>query len=320
VNPLSRRLRRLPAVVLPLVLAAALVACGNDSDSGDSGSSDSPSTEGLHGIKVAGDLGKEPDVTWNGKLDVSDTSTTVISKGDGAEIKDGDQVNANLWIGNGFTQKKAYSTYDAGGQAEPVTASSDLSPVFKDAVLGQTIGSRVAVTAPASDAFGSSGNPQLGIGNDDSILVIVDLMEEYTPPKPTDVAASKLPGVIEKKGEPVGLDFKGLPKPKADGDLLRSVVKKGTGETVTDSMTVTANYLGQVYGAKKPFDESYSKKPVPFSLQSVVKGWTYGLSGVKVGSRVLLQIPPDLGYGAQAQSSIPANSTLYFVVDIISAK
>ena len=59
---------------------------------------------------------------------------------------------------------------------------------------------------------------------------------------------------------------------------------------------------------------------MPFALNSVVKGWTYGLTGVKVGSRVLLQIPPELGYGAQAQSAIPANSTLYFVIDIKSAK
>ncbi len=35
---------------------------------------------------------------------------------------------------------------------------------------------------------------------------------------------------------------------------------------------------------------------------------------------MLLQIPPELGYGAQAQENIPANSTLYFVVDIVSAK
>ena len=41
---------------------------------------------------------------------------------------------------------------------------------------------------------------------------------------------------------------------------------------------------------------------------------------MKVGSRVLLAIPPALGYGEQEQANIPANSTLYFVVDIISAK
>ena len=68
------------------------------------------------------------------------------------------------------------------------------------------------------------------------------------------------------------------------------------------------------------FDESFSKKPVPFQLSQVVPGWTYGLEGVKVGSRVLLQIPPELGYGEAEQGAIPANSTLYFVVDVVKAQ
>jgi peptidylprolyl isomerase len=316
VNSVSRRLRRLPILIVPLVLATTLVACGDNSDSP---SGDSSSSDALHGITVSGDLGKEPQVTWNGKLAVDKTETTVVTEGDGGEIKEGEKVQANLWIGNGVTQKKAYSTYD-GGQAETVTATDQMSPVFKDAVLGQQIGSRVAVTATAADAFGPSGNTQLGIGNKDTVLIVVDLMEEYIPPKPKDVPSAQLPGLVLKKGEPVGFDFKGLPRPKADGDLLRSVIKEGKGATVTPDMTVTADYLGEVYGAKTPFDESYSKKPVEFSLAQVVPGWTYGLSGVKVGSRVLLQIPPDLGYGAQEQTGIPANSTLYFVVDIVSAK
>ena len=314
---MSRRLRRLPAAVLPLLLATTLVACGSDdsSDGGDSRGSDAA----LHGIAISGDLGKEPEVDWNGKLETDKTETTVVSEGDGAEIGDGDQVQAYLWIGNGYTQEKAYSDYD-NGQPETVTASSDLSPVFKDAVLGQKIGSRVAVTTTAEDAFGAAGNPNLGIANKDTVLIIVDLMEPYQAPKPKDVPSAQLPKVVEKGGTVTGLDFTGIDKPDPNGDLLRSVVKHGKGATVTQDMTVTANYLGETYDAKKPFDESYSKKPVPFSLQQVVKGWTYGLSGLKVGDRVVLQIPPDLGYGSQAQPNIPANSTLYFVVDIISAK
>ncbi|HEU5036979.1 MAG TPA: FKBP-type peptidyl-prolyl cis-trans isomerase [Nocardioides sp.] len=313
---MSRRLRRLPAALLPLLLATTLVACGSD-DSSDG--SDSSSSGELHGISISGDLGKEPEVDWNGKLETDKTDTTVVSEGDGDEIAEGDQVQAYLWIGNGYTQEKAYSDYD-NGQPETVTASNDLSPVFKDAVLGQKIGSRVAVTTTAEDAFGAAGNPNLGIANKDTVLIIVDLMEPYEAPKPKDVPSSQLPKVVEKGGTVTGLDFSGVQKPDPEGDLLRSVVKKGDGKTVTQDMTVTANYLGETYDAKKPFDESYSKKPVPFSLQQVVKGWTYGLSGLKVGDRVVLQIPPALGYGAQEQPNIPANSTLYFVVDIISAK
>lgn len=308
---MSRRLRRLPLVLIPLVLVAALTSCG-----GDDGTSD---LDGLGAVTISGDPGTAPEVSWKGQMTADSIETKTLETGDGAEVKDGDQVSTHIWIGNGFTKEKAFSTYDEG-KPEQVTLDDNLSPVFADAMKGQTIGSRVAVTAPAEKAFGEGGNPNLGIGNKDTVLVIIDLIEIYKAPEAVDVPASKVPGLVLKKGEPVALDFKGLPKPKADGDLLRSVVREGKGTTVTSDMTVTANYLGQVYGAKKPFDESYSKKPVPFSLTGVVQGWTIGLSGVKVGSRVLLQIPPDLGYGAQAQANIPANSTLYFVVDIVSAK
>jgi peptidylprolyl isomerase len=311
----SRRLRRLPAALLPLVLATTLVACGSD-DSSD-GSDDSSGT--IHGITITGDLGTAPEVKWDGKLDVDKTETTVVTEGDGDTIEDGDQVQVNLWIGNGFTQEQAYSSYDEGGQEETVTANDQLAPVFKDAVLGQNIGSRVAVTATGADAFGDTGNTSIGIAPTDTVLIVVDLMEEFTPPAPKDVPSSQMPGIVEEKGEPVSLDFKDLPKPEADGDLLRTVLKEGTGATLTKDMTLTANYLGMVYGEKKPFDESYSGDPLVQPLSGLVPGWIYGLEGLKVGSRVLLQIPPDLGYGAAEQPGIPANSTLYFVLDIVDA-
>lgn len=316
---MSRRLRRLPLLLIPALLASTLVACGSDSGSSGSDSSGS-SDEGLHGIVITGDIGTVPDVKWDGELETDKTETTVVTEGDGEEIAEGDQVQANLWVGNGTTQEQAYSTYDEGGAAETITASADLSPVFKDAVLGQKMGSRVAVTTTAAEAFGEAGNPNMGIGNKDTVLIIVDLMEEYQPPTPKDVPASEMPKVVEEKGKPVSLDFAGVAEPKADDDLKRTILTEGDGEALTTDMTVKVNYLGMTYDAKKPFDESYSKEPVEFALTGVVQGWTYGLEGVKVGSRVLLAIPPALGYGAQEQENIPANSTLYFVVDVISAK
>ena len=51
----------------------------------------------------------------------------------------------------------------------------------------------------------------------------------------------------------------------------------------------------------------------------VIDGWNQGLVGLNVGSQVLLVVPPDLGYKDQAQGSIPANSTLVFVVDVLAA-
>ena len=58
-----------------------------------------------------------------------------------------------------------------------------------------------------------------------------------------------------------------------------------------------------------------------FSLQQVVKGWAEGLTGKKVGSRVLVVVPPSLGYGDNPPpgSGIKKDSTLVFSVDILAA-
>ena len=313
---MRRRTRVLP-LLLPVVLALGLSSCGDDEDGGSSGDS---SSDPLSSVTISGDQGEAPEVEWDGDFEADETTSDVLTEGDGDEVATGDKVLAHIWLGNGFDQKQAFSTYDTG-QPETLTVDDKtLSAVFIEGLEGQTIGSRVAVAAPADEAFGEQGNPQLGIGNKDSILVVIDLMEMYEEPKPTDVPPSKMPGVVEKKGEPTSLDFSGLSKPKADGELLRTVLEEGDGKVLTPDSTITADYLGMVYGGKKPFDESFSKEPAEFSLTGVVEGWTYGLSGLKVGTRVLLSIPPDLGYGAQDQPNIPANSTLYFVVDIVSAK
>ncbi len=86
---------------------------------------------------------------------------------------------------------------------------------------------------------------------------------------------------------------------------------------------IVANYLGQVFDAKKPFDESYSGEPVafPIGLGNVIKGWDQALVGQTVGSRVILAIPAKLGYGTKGspQAGIEGGDTLYFVVDILAA-
>jgi peptidylprolyl isomerase len=321
----SRRLRRLPVLLLPLVLATTLVACGSDGGSdGGSGGGDSSSSDALHGITITGDVGKAPKVKWDGKLDVSKTETTVVTEGDGDKIADGDQVSAHIWIGNGATQKQAYSTYDQG-QPQTIPASADLNPVFKGAVLGQTVGSRVAVTATASDAFGESGNPQMGIGNKDTVLFVIDLMDVTTvldgPDGKEQSAPSWAPGLVKDGDKITGLDFSGTPEP--NGKLRSATLIEGSGDKVKKGQTITVNYLGQVYDAKKPFDESYSKSPASFAIGvgQVVPGWDKTLVGANVGSRLMLAIPPAEGYGDKGnpQAGIKGTDTLYFVVDILAA-
>ena len=99
--------------------------------------------------------------------------------------------------------------------------------------------------------------------------------------------------------------------------VLVKTLKQGDGAVVCPGATIKANYVGALWDGTV-FDSSYQKgQPIEFSLNQVVKGWTYGLAHTHVGDRVQLVIPASLGYGGQARGNIPANSTLVFVVDIV---
>jgi peptidylprolyl isomerase len=314
----SRRLRRLALLLLP-VLLVGLAGCGSNSSSSSATSSSDP----LAAVSITGDVGKKPQVEWKGDLTADKVQTTILTKGDGDTINDGDRVSAQIWIGNGFSKKEAYSTYDQGG-AQVLTLNDQLSPLFADAIKGSSVGSRIVVTAPADQLVGAGGNAQLGIGNKDPLLVVIDLLSKPAPPLKgpqgkSEPAPSWAPKPVAKGDSVTGLDFAKTPKP--NGKLRSAVLIQGTGATVKKGQSITVNYLGEVYGGQKPFDESYTKEPASFGIGTgqVISGWDKTLVGQKVGSRVILAIPPKEGYGKQGSPSagIKGTDTLYFVVDIL---
>ncbi len=96
----------------------------------------------------------------------------------------------------------------------------------------------------------------------------------------------------------------------------------GTGDEAVAGKTVTVNYVGTLDDGTK-FDSSYDRnQPFDFVLGQgqVIKGWDQGVAGMKVGGKRKLVIPPDLGYGSQAQGKIPPNSTLTFEVELLAVK
>jgi len=96
----------------------------------------------------------------------------------------------------------------------------------------------------------------------------------------------------------------------------------GTGPAAAAGDLLTVNYVGAIYETGQEFDNSYDRGE-PFQLElgsgMVIPGWEQGLVGLKEGGRRQLTIPPDLGYGPEGTSdgSIPPNSTLIFVVDLV---
>jgi peptidylprolyl isomerase len=106
----------------------------------------------------------------------------------------------------------------------------------------------------------------------------------------------------------------------ADG-LTIIYVKDGTGPACKAGDTVSVHYVGRLYAGGKQFDSSYDRgQPIQFPLGQgqVIKGWDEGISGMKVGEKRQLLIPPELGYGERGTGSgvIPPSATLLFDVEL----
>ena len=113
-----------------------------------------------------------------------------------------------------------------------------------------------------------------------------------------------------------------VPTGPAPTKLVTKDLVPGTGQTVTPGQTVTVNYVGVLYKTGKEFDSSWKTgQPATFPLSpgGVIQGWVQGIPGMKVGGRRELIIPASLAYGkAGRPPTIPANSPLVFVVDLLS--
>lgn len=94
----------------------------------------------------------------------------------------------------------------------------------------------------------------------------------------------------------------------------------GTGDVVKPGDTITAHYTGAVAKDGVIFQSSLDGgQPISFSLNGVIKGWTDGVPGMKVGGKRRLLIPADQAYGATPPqgSGIPANADLVFDIELV---
>jgi FKBP-type peptidyl-prolyl cis-trans isomerase len=326
-------------IVPALVLTAA---CGGDNNKkDDAASSAAPSPSASSAPKpptpvasadpmptVSGASGKKATITSPKGKPTDKFVVHPLSEGSGPAIKKDQLVvagfTAKVWGG-----KDLGSSYDKGASPQVIPAGSpQIIPAFSQAVVGQKLGSRVLVVAPPAAGFGSQGNQQLGVKGGDTLIFVLDI-QKVLPKQVTGTQSSipkDLPQINADKAAPATID---VPKTDPPKDLVKKVLIPGKGATIKSGQTVVMQYTGAAWkpnegkSPAKAFDSSWNTG-VPLTTAigtgAVIKGWDQGIVGQKVGSRVMLVIPPSLGYGSQSPSpDLPANSTLVFVVDILGA-
>lgn len=99
---------------------------------------------------------------------------------------------------------------------------------------------------------------------------------------------------------------------------------EGDGAEATPGRQVSVHYVGVAYSTGEEFDASYNRdEPLTFPLGAgrVIRGWDDGVTGMRVGGRRQLTIPPQLAYGDRGAGNVIApGETLIFVVDLVDVR
>lgn len=103
-------------------------------------------------------------------------------------------------------------------------------------------------------------------------------------------------------------------------DMVIDDIKIGTGAAVAEGDTVSVHYIGTLQNGTE-FDNSRKRgSTFEFTVGEgrVIPGWEQGVIGMKVGGQRTLVIPPELAYGERGIGPIPPNSTLIFVIELLT--
>jgi len=254
-------------------------------------------------------VGVEPGLTFTHPINFTASGGRVIQDGTGAALTDGQILSLAVVQFSGDDGSVQNSTYKDGKPIPVTLASASLDPVLYGILSKAHIGARVLFAVP------DAGSGAVVVAFD--VVGATSVLAKATGATVAPVAG--LPTVtLDSTGKP-SVSFTGATKPTA---LVAQDLITGTGPAIVEGQSITVHYTGWLWDGAQ-FDSSWDRGAVAtFTIASgsIIDGWVKGMVGKTVGSQVLLVVPPALGYGsAGSGTTIPADSTLVFVVDILAA-
>ncbi len=308
---------------MPVLALVAACTSGSGSSSSGGGSGGAPT--------VTGAFGTIPTITLPGGTAPTTLQTTVLSRGTGPAVGKGELLVAD-YVGELWDGGKVFdSSFKRGAPASFTIGTGQVIPGWDKALVGQTAGSRVLLVIPPADGYGNTGNSQGGIKGTDTLVFVVDVRGSFAgTASAVGAAAPPLAATLPKVGTAPSAPSVTIPANPPPTTLVAADVvvgnsgTAGTGGTVSKGDLLVVQYVGKIWRDGKTFDASWMRgAPVGFPIGTgqVIPGWDAGLVGKKVGSRVLLVLPPADGYGkaGNAQAKIKGTDTLVFVVDLLGS-
>lgn len=222
--------------------------------------------------------------------------------GSGETPKAGEIVTMH-YIASMLDGTELANTYTNNEPMSTVWGADRLLPGWEEGVGLMKPGGKAKLILPAELAFGEQGYGMIPPGA--QIVMEVELLSVQPAPVPSDVTA------YEMVESPSGLEYYDL--------------NVGEGAEATPNSTIATHFILWVKTAEGYtfVDQSTGSSPLSFVLgrgDMVFPGWEEGATGMKVGGKRLLVIPPELGLGAADNGTIPANSTLVMEIELMDVK
>lgn len=312
-------MRKRPLLVLSTVAAATLLLAGC-AGGGAPESSGTPSPTASSACQLdakSGDTsdavvvegeGADTKVTVPSDAPFAGVERTVISEGDGDDAVVNDLVSVEYQIVDATNNQVLDSSARGEGGVLPVLLDTNQSSLFVAALECKPIGSRIVLTLPGK-VLGEGAN---------NVVVYAEAVEKL-PEVATGTPVDPTPGMPTVKLDDKGAPTVTIPDGDAPTETQVAVLKQGDGTTVGAGDLVVVQYLGVKWSDGKEFDSSWSRDAAPAQFQTtgVVAGFKKALEGQKVGSQVIVVMPPSDGYGASEGHELQKES-LVFVVDILA--
>ncbi|HYI51602.1 MAG TPA: FKBP-type peptidyl-prolyl cis-trans isomerase [Microbacterium sp.] len=270
-------------------------------------------------ITVSGPTEEAPDVELYTPFRVTSPAFDDLVAGEGTPITTDTQlVVLDVSITSGETGGGLIETSYNGDLSQTSTVARwvEVIPGFEEALQCATEGSRIVVALPPG-GIEEETTASLEMADDESAVAVVDIRKVYLPKAEGANqfnVGSGLPTVVRAPDGRPGII---VPEAAPPTDLVVQTLKKGVGPVVTGDAPVRVHYTGLTWADRTVFETTWDAEPRSVDLDTMLPGFSEALTGQTVGSQVLVVIPPDQGYGDEAQGPIPADSTLVFVVDIL---
>lgn len=287
--------------------------------------------------EVSGEVGEAPEVTFPDQEPPDEPIDGIVQQGAGEDglVRSDDLLIANVatfqWTGPGEGEiVEEQSSYESG--APDFIRMAEMPDEITSPLVNQPIGSRAVYVMPAASPEEREQAEAMGQEvPEGATVLVIDLMDRFgtgavVPGQQTEDLGDDLPTVTQDGHTEPEIT---IPEDEeAPDELLVESLIEGGGDEVEEGQQAIVQYTGVQWepdenGNHEPFDSSWANggAPVDFPIEegSVIQGWVDGLTGQKVGSRLLLVIPGDMAYGDEDTGMGQPYGTLVFVVDLLGA-